>query len=226
MPLLLDDRYTLDIVVFADARRALGIELALFVAGADILENLDHVVHVAEFALAGLHQHADRRAGLDGIDAEVVGDIVDDRHVVRIGESAVAAHEPEGFVLHRRHHLVAVLVGIDVRALDHAAGHAGMGRFTAPRQIDLADMRAAERHGALVRADQFAGREVAGRQAAHLVGEVADHGRAVVPEVLDRRVRVELLAVLANGAHQLLAVMEGRHLERIDDDRLDPVSSP
>ncbi len=82
--LLLDHGNAGDLVMRADARGALREQAAALVAPAHVLQRLQHELDVAERAQARFHQHAQRGADLDGIDAEIVGDGVHPRHVVRV----------------------------------------------------------------------------------------------------------------------------------------------
>src|SRR5207247_87433 len=71
-----------------------------------------------------LHQHGERGARLDGVHAHVVGDLVQPREVVGVGEAAVGAEQAERLVLDGRDDLLAAGVHLDVAALDHAPRHA------------------------------------------------------------------------------------------------------
>ena len=219
--LFLDRRHAGDLVMLADPGGSLGEDPAALGAVADVFQHVGHEGGIAELAEAGLHQHPDGGPDLDGIDAEIVGDVVEPRDVVRVFQPAIGAHQPEGLVFQRRDDLLALRPGIDVRAADHAARHAGVRRLAAARQVALANVLAAELEGLLLLVDQLAGGEVARRQPADGVGEVAHHGGAEVAQRVDRRVRVQHLVVVADRAHQLLAVVEGRHPVAVDDDRLD-----
>ena len=207
--------------MFADPRRALRQQAAAFVAQADVVERRHHEAGVAKRAQAGLHQHTERGAELDRVDAQVVGHGVQARHIVRIPQTAVAAHQAQRLVLQRRHHFLALVVKVDVAALDHAAGHAVVRGLASARQVEFADVGAAELERAVLFLDHAPGAEVAHRQAADVVGQVRHHRGAQTLEVVDGRLLAELGAVFAHRAHDFLTVVKGWHLVRIDDDRLD-----
>jgi len=74
-----------------------------------------------------------------------------------MGQPAVGAEQADGLVLKWCHQFVAVFIGVDVGALDHAAGHAGMGGFAAAFQVLFADVIAAHLQAFLGRVDQLPG---------------------------------------------------------------------
>ena len=63
--------------------------------------------------------------------------------------------------------------------------------------------------------------EITRRQPAELIGQIGDHRRAEHAECLGGRIFAQQLAVIAHPAHDLLTVMESRHLVHVDDDSLD-----
>jgi hypothetical protein len=65
--LLLDHRHALHLVVLADARRALRPQFALRRPVADFGQRAGHPLAITELGQAGLHQHAQRCTGLDGV---------------------------------------------------------------------------------------------------------------------------------------------------------------
>ena len=67
----------------------------------NLLERLHHERHVAKVGQPGLHEHGQHRARLNGVDAQIVGNVIKRRQVIRIADAAVGAQQPQGLVLHR-----------------------------------------------------------------------------------------------------------------------------
>ena len=219
--LALDDRHARDAERLADGGRAARPEPPPLAALAQRVADRVHPARVPERALARLHQHPDRAAELDRVDAEIVGLEVQPGELVGVLEPAVRAEEPDRLVLDRRDDLVAVRVRVDVAALDDAAGHAGVGLLAAAGEVLLAEEVPAETERGVVGVDGAPAAEVPDRESADVVGVVRDHRRAGLLEGLDRGLGVEELPVLLDRAHDLLPVVQRGHPVEIDDDRLD-----
>ena len=134
-----------------------------------------HAFAVAEGEDARFHGHAEHDGGLDGVDADVVHDAVGQGDVVEVVDAAVGAQAPDGLVLEAGGHVLAVLVVVDLGALDDAAGVAAVLRLAAAGNDGVVHGLA----GDLVVPFELAVGEVAGRQPARLVQDVHQHVGAV-----------------------------------------------
>ncbi len=158
--------------------RALAHDVPQRRALADVLvQPLDRCLAVAERRQPGVHRHGDGVAGLDGVQPQVVAQPGQLGHRVQIVDAAVSAHRPRRLILDAGDDLLTVLVVPRVRALDHAAGVAGVVvEFLAqPLLVPLEDRLARGGRRAL----EAPLAEVAGGVGAGLVDDVHQHSRAV-----------------------------------------------
>src|SRR6266567_346724 len=114
---------------------------------------------------------AAENAAKRGPRADVVHEAVGKCDVVQVIDAAVGAQPPDGLVLEAGGHVLPFLVGVDLGALDDAAGVAAMLRFAAAGDDGVMHGFA----GDLLMRLELAVGEVAGRQAAGLVEDVDQH---------------------------------------------------
>ena len=177
---------------------------------------------VAKGKHAGLHGHAEGHRDLDGIKAQVVHDRVRLGHVVEVVDGAVRAQRPDGLVLETRGLVGALDVGVDLRALDDAAGVAVVLGLAAAGDDGVVHGLAGDGLVAL----ELAGGEVAGGQAAGLVDDVDEHVGAVLGQGLADRVVHQGLGKGAVGGLEGLGLGDLDLLVgRLDGDELDPLGA-
>ena len=223
--LALDHRHPRDPERLARARRAAREQRPVAGARAQLVDDRVHPRGVPPGAAPGLHEDRERRAELDGVDAEIVRLEVQPGELVGVGDPAVGAEQADRLVLDRGDHLLPVGVGVDVAALDDAAGHAGVGLDAAALEVLLPEEVAAELERLVAGLHGPSGGEVPDRDAADLVGVVGHHRGAGGLEGLDGGLGVEQLPVALDRAHDALSVGQRRHAVEIGDDRLDALRS-
>ena len=165
---------------------------------------------VAEGQDTGLHGHAEGHRGLDGVEADIVHQLVGLGDVVEIVDTAVGAHGPDRLVLKAGGQILACLgVVIDLRTLDDAAGMAVVLRLAAAGDDGVVHGLA----GDLLVAVELAEGEVPGRQAAGLVDDIDQDVGAVLAERLADRVVDQGLGKGPVGLLEFCRVGD-RHLAR------------
>ena len=146
-----------------------------------------HFLAVAEGENAGFHGHAEHDGCFDGVDADVVHDAVGPGDVIQIVDATVGAKTPDGLILETGGDVFAVLVIVNLRTLDDAAGMAAMLRLAAAGNDGLVHGLA----GNLVVAVELTNGKVPGRQAAGFVEDVDQDVGAIGGQTLtaDRMIK-------------------------------------
>src|SRR6185369_2145991 len=134
---------------------------------------------------------------LDGIDADVIHDVVGTGYIVQVIDAAVGAEAPDGLILETGGEILAILVVVDLGALDDAAGMAAMPGLAAAGSNGVVHGFA----GDLIVSLELADGEILGRQSAGLVEDVDQHVGAVSGQALaaDRVVQERLGKGLGSG---------------------------
>ena len=170
------DRHAGDAIGLADRAGAATQDAPERCAPADFLgQNAQHLLAVSPRQDSGFHGYPEHDRGFDRIDADVVHQVVGAGDVVQVVDAAVRTQPPDSLVFKAGCYVLALLVVIDLRTLDDAAGMAAVLRFAAAGDDGVMHGLA----GDLVGPVEVANREVAGRQAASLVEDVDQHVGAV-----------------------------------------------
>ena len=142
---------------------------------ADLLQETDDAIDIAELGQAGFERHAQGRAGFDRIETEIVAHVVDGRDIIQLSETEVGADQRDRFILDGADDRFAAFIRKKIPAGDDAAGHAARSDFAFAREDQLAELFAAQFRGVL----EFAFGKIAGRQRSHFVDRADNRCRAV-----------------------------------------------
>lgn len=93
---------------------------------ADFMNHGDDAVDVPPFEGAGFHQHAESRAGLDGIKPIIVLKTVTEDDFVQVIHAAMRTVRPDGFILRLLGHEFAVFIHANTGTFHNAAAVTAM----------------------------------------------------------------------------------------------------
>ena len=194
-------------------------------AVADFLEHLADSLGIAVGDAAAGHGHAHGHAYVDGVEADVVAHAVKVDDGVKVADAGMGAEAPQGFVFRPLALELALQVGVEAAAADHAAGHAAVGHLAFAAALLGVLVEHFARH--VFMAFELAAGEVLGGQAAGLVEDVDQHGGAEVGKALGDGVVAERLGEALGGSLEGRLVDHGRGFAAlgIDDDGLEALGA-
>ncbi len=189
----------------------------------DLFHEFDRSFPVAKRGKPTVHRHGERSTDLDRVQTVIVAQLVQLGDRVQVVDPAVCAERPVGFVLDARGVLAPIGAVPGVRALNYAAGRAGVvvellsGALFVPREDRLTSD--------LCRSLEPPFAEVARGQAPYLVDDVHQHRRAVRIEPalrLGNVVRQQRIGKLLPPLVEqfLIYDLHSRGVGVIDDDEL------
>ena len=148
--LLLNHGDSLELVVCPNPSSSLRPQSSVLRALPNLFEYFLHKPNIAKFTQTSIHQYRDHGACFYSVYPKIVCNEIHPGEGIRIFQATVGAHQPQCFVFNRGRYFVAVLIDIDIAALDRTTGHTGMGGLTPSFQLLLPNVLPAHGHGFII----------------------------------------------------------------------------